>query len=138
MARYDPTLFCVITRTQELALAQAEQADREIRAGRYRGPLHGVPYGIKDLFATRGIRTTWGAKPFENQVFDYDATAAVERLRDAGAVLIAKLSSGELAIDDIWSPAHPEHGRRPFSGRKLPPDAGVGRSRGHEALSSAS
>lgn len=115
LARYDPKLFCVITRTEELALRQAEQADREIRAGRYRGPLHGVPYGIKDLFATRGIRTTWGAKPFENQVFDYDATA-VERLRDAGAVLIAKLSSGELAIDDLWfggrtrNPWNPEKG----------------------------
>ena len=115
LARHDPKLFCVITRTEELALAQAEQADREIGVGRYKGPLHGIPYGIKDLFATRGIRTTWGAKPFENQVFDYDATA-VERLRGAGAVLIAKLTSGELAIDDIWfggrtrNPWNPEKG----------------------------
>ncbi len=115
LARFDPKLFCVITRTEELALAQAERADREIGAGRYKGPLHGVPYGIKDLFATRGIRTTWGAKPFENQVFDHDATA-VERLRDAGAVLIAKLTSGELAIGDLWfggrtrNPWNPEKG----------------------------
>jgi len=115
LARFDGVLHCVVTRTDDLALAQAEQADREIRAQRYRGPLHGVPYGLKDLFATRGIRTTWGAKPFENQVPDYDATV-VERLRDAGAVLIAKLATGELAIGDLWfggrtrNPWNPEKG----------------------------
>ena len=115
LSRHDASLHCVVTLTEELALAQAEQADREIRAGRYRGPLHGVPYGLKDLFATRGIRTTWGARPYEGQVLDYDATV-VEKLREAGAVLIAKLTSGELAIGDVWfggqtrNPWNPEKG----------------------------
>jgi Asp-tRNA(Asn)/Glu-tRNA(Gln) amidotransferase A subunit family amidase len=90
-----------VTLTEELALAQAAQADREIRAGRYKGPLHGIPWGAKDLFATKGIPTTWGAGPFQNQIFDYDATI-VERLRDAGAVLVAKLSMGALAQGDNW------------------------------------
>src|SRR5205823_4326748 len=75
---------------------QARAADREIKAGRYRGPLHGVPYGAKDLAATRGIPTTWGAEPYRHQVFDYDATM-VRKLRDAGAVLVAKLAMVELA-----------------------------------------
>jgi Asp-tRNA(Asn)/Glu-tRNA(Gln) amidotransferase A subunit family amidase len=101
LKRHDATLFCVVTFTEELARAQAEQADQEIRAGTYRGPLHGIPYGIKDLFSAKGILTTWGAKPYANQVFDYDATAVV-RLREAGAVLIAKLSTGELAVGDLW------------------------------------
>jgi Asp-tRNA(Asn)/Glu-tRNA(Gln) amidotransferase A subunit family amidase len=98
---YGPKLNCVVTLTEELALAQAAQADREIRAGGYKGPLHGIPWGAKDLFATRGIPTTWGAGPYQNQVFDYDATI-VERLRDAGAVLVAKLSMGALAQGDRW------------------------------------
>jgi Asp-tRNA(Asn)/Glu-tRNA(Gln) amidotransferase A subunit family amidase len=98
---YDHVLQCVITLTEDLALEQAEVADREIRAGTYRGPLHGVPWGVKDVFATRGIRTTWGAKPFEHQMLDFDATV-VERLRAAGAVLVAKLSTGELAGNDVW------------------------------------
>ena len=101
LMRHDPTLHCVVTLTESLALAQAEAADREIAAGRYRGPLHGIPYGIKDLFATKGIPTTWGAQPYASQVFDYDATA-VSRLREAGAVLVAKLSTGELAVGDLW------------------------------------
>jgi len=101
LKKFGPKLNCVVTLTEELALAQAAQADREIRAGRYKGPLHGVPWGAKDLFATKGIPTTWGAKPYENQVFDYDATI-VERLRDAGAVLVAKLSMGALAQGDRW------------------------------------
>jgi Asp-tRNA(Asn)/Glu-tRNA(Gln) amidotransferase A subunit family amidase len=101
LKRFAPKLNCVVTLTEELALAQAAQADREIRAGRYRGPLHGIPYGAKDLFATRGIRTTWGAEPFENQMIPYDATAIV-RMRDAGAVLIAKLSMGALAQGGLW------------------------------------
>ena len=101
LKKYGPALNCVVTVTEELALAQAAQADREIRAGRYKGPLHGVPWGAKDLFATKGIPTTWGAAPFQNQVFDYDATI-VERLRDAGAVLVAKLSLGALAQGDRW------------------------------------
>jgi Asp-tRNA(Asn)/Glu-tRNA(Gln) amidotransferase A subunit family amidase len=98
---HGPKLFNVVTLTEELALQQAAAADREIRAGRYRGPLHGIPWGAKDLFATKGIRTTWGAKPYENQVIDYDATV-VERLRDAGAVLVAKLSMGALAQGGDW------------------------------------
>jgi Asp-tRNA(Asn)/Glu-tRNA(Gln) amidotransferase A subunit family amidase len=94
-------LNCVVTLTEELALAQAAQADREIRAGRYKGPLHGIPWGAKDLFATKGIPTTWGAGPYQNQILEYDATI-VERLRDAGAVLVAKLSMGALAQGDRW------------------------------------
>ncbi len=101
LKKHGPALNCVVTLTEELALAQAAQADREIRAGRYKGPLHGIPWGAKDLFATKGIPTTWGAAPFQNQVFDYDATI-VERLRDAGAVLVAKLSLGALAQGDRW------------------------------------
>ncbi len=101
LKKYGPKLNCVVTLTESLALAQAAEADREIRAGRYRGPLHGIPWGAKDLFATRGIPTTWGAGPFREQIFDYDATV-VERLRDAGAVLVAKLSMGALAQGDRW------------------------------------
>ena len=101
LTRLDSRLSCVITLASSLALEQAAQADADIKAGRRHGPLHGVPYGIKDLFATKGIRTTWGAKPYEHQVFDYDATV-VERLRAAGAVLVAKLTTGELAIGDLW------------------------------------
>ena len=74
LKRFSPKLNCVITLTEDLALEQAARADREIRSGKYRGPLHGIPYGAKDLFATRSIPTTWGAGPFEKQVFDYDAT----------------------------------------------------------------
>ena len=101
LKKHGPALNCVVTLTEELALQQAAQADKEIKAGRYRGPLHGIPWGAKDLFATKGILTTWGAAPYQNQVFDYDATV-VERLRDAGAVLVAKLSLGALAQGDNW------------------------------------
>jgi Asp-tRNA(Asn)/Glu-tRNA(Gln) amidotransferase A subunit family amidase len=99
--RFDPKLRCVITITEAHALAQAKQADREIAAGKYRGPLHGIPYGVKDLLDTAGIATTWGAEPFRNRVPAHDA-AVVERLNQAGAVLIAKLSLGALALNDIW------------------------------------
>jgi Asp-tRNA(Asn)/Glu-tRNA(Gln) amidotransferase A subunit family amidase len=115
LKRHDSTLHCVVTLTEDLALAQAAEADAEIRAGKYRGPLHGIPYGIKDLFAAKGVLTTWGAKPYANQVFDYDATA-VTRMREAGAVLVVKLSTGELAIGDLWfrartrNPWNPERG----------------------------
>ena len=101
LEKYNPRLNCVVTLTRELAMAQAAQADREIKAGRYKGPLHGIPWGAKDLFATKGIPTTWGAGPYKSQVFDYDATV-VERLREAGAVLVAKLSMGALAQGDRW------------------------------------
>jgi len=101
LKRYGPKLLCVVTLTEEIALKQAAEADREIKAGKYRGPLHGIPCGIKDLFATKGIKTTWGAEPFRDQVIDYDSTV-VERLRDAGAVLLAKLSMGALAQGGRW------------------------------------
>src|SRR5947207_6099467 len=96
LEKVGPKLGAVVTITRDLALKQARAADREIKAGRYRGPLHGVPYGAKDLLATRGIPTTWGAEPYKDQVFDYDATA-VRKLREAGAVLVAKLAMVELA-----------------------------------------
>ncbi len=101
IARLDPQLRCVITLTRDLALEQAQRADREIAAGRYRGPLHGVPWGAKDLLDTAGIRTTYGAEPFEERVPQSDA-AVVRRLDAAGAVLIAKLSLGALALNDVW------------------------------------
>lgn len=91
-----PKLGAVVTITRDLALKESRQADEEIKAGRYRGPLHGIPYGIKDLVATRGIPTTWGAEPYRNQVFDFDGTI-VQKLRVAGAVLTAKLAMVELA-----------------------------------------
>jgi Asp-tRNA(Asn)/Glu-tRNA(Gln) amidotransferase A subunit family amidase len=101
LKKYGPKLLCVVTLTEELALKQAEDAEREIKRGKYRGPLHGIPCGIKDLFATKGIKTTWGAEPYRDQMIDYDATV-VERLRDAGAVLVAKLSMGALAMGGRW------------------------------------
>src|SRR4051812_32502386 len=101
LKKYGDQLHCVVTLTEELALAQAAAADKEIKAGKYRGPLHGVPFGVKDLFDTKGIKTTWGAKPYENRVAQIDATI-VERLRDAGAVLCAKLSMGALAQGGVW------------------------------------
>jgi Asp-tRNA(Asn)/Glu-tRNA(Gln) amidotransferase A subunit family amidase len=101
LKRFGPRLNCVVTLTEDLALQQAERADLELTAGHYRGPLHGIPWGAKDLLATKGIRTTFGAKPYENHVLDYDATV-VKRLEDAGAVLVAKLSMGELAMGDVW------------------------------------
>jgi Asp-tRNA(Asn)/Glu-tRNA(Gln) amidotransferase A subunit family amidase len=101
IAQFDSKLRCVITLTSELALAQARQADKEIAAGHYRGPLHGIPWGGKDLLDTAGIPTTYGAEPYRNRVPAQDA-AVVKRLHDAGAVLIAKLSLGALALNDIW------------------------------------
>ena len=101
LQRFDPKLRCVITLTRDLALSQAQQADREIAAGHYRGPLHGIPWGAKDLLDTAGIPTTYGAEPYRNRVPAQDA-AVVKRLHDAGAVLVAKLSLGALALNDIW------------------------------------
>jgi Asp-tRNA(Asn)/Glu-tRNA(Gln) amidotransferase A subunit family amidase len=101
LKRLDPKILAVVTLTEERALEAAERADREIAAGTYRGPLHGIPWGAKDLLATRGYRTTWGSVPFKEQVIDEDATV-VERLDRAGAVLVAKLSLGELAMGDVW------------------------------------
>jgi Asp-tRNA(Asn)/Glu-tRNA(Gln) amidotransferase A subunit family amidase len=101
LKKYGPKLECVITLTEELALEQARRADGEIAAGRYRGPLHGIPWGAKDLLAVRGYKTTWGAMPYEYQVIDEDATV-VKRLEEAGAVLVAKLTLGALAWGDVW------------------------------------
>ncbi|GAH10268.1 unnamed protein product, partial [marine sediment metagenome] len=101
LKKYDPVLHCVVTLTEELALKQAHQADQEIAAGRYRGPLHGIPWGAKDLIAYPGYKTTWGATPFKDQVIDIKATVA-QRLEQAGAVLVAKLSLGALAMGDKW------------------------------------
>ncbi len=99
--RFDPKLRCIITLTKDLAFAQAKKADAEIAAGKYRGPLHGIPWGGKDLLDTAGIRTTYGAEPYRDRVPTADA-AVVRRLHDAGAVLLAKLSLGALALNDIW------------------------------------
>jgi Asp-tRNA(Asn)/Glu-tRNA(Gln) amidotransferase A subunit family amidase len=99
--QFDPKLHCIITLTRDLALAQAKKADQEIAAGKYRGPLHGIPWGGKDLIDTAGIPTTYGAEPFRDRVPTEDA-AVVKRLHAAGAVLIAKLSLGALALNDIW------------------------------------
>src|SRR5882762_819791 len=101
LKKYDPTLKFVVTLTEERALAQAKQVDAEIAAGKYRGPLHGLPWGAKDLLATKGYRTTWGAGGFESQMIDEDATV-VKRLDEAGAVLVAKLTLGALALGDVW------------------------------------
>ena len=115
LKKHDPTLFAVISLTEERALRLARAADEEIARGRYRGPLHGIPWGAKDLFATKGYKTTWGAGPYRDQVIDADATV-VRRLDDAGAVLVAKLTMGELARGDRWfgertrNPWWPEQG----------------------------
>jgi Asp-tRNA(Asn)/Glu-tRNA(Gln) amidotransferase A subunit family amidase len=101
LKRFDPLLRCVVTLTEELALKQAARADREIAEGRYRGPLHGIPWGAKDLIAYPGYPTTWGATPFRNRVIDVKATVAA-RVEEAGAVLVAKLSLGALAMGDQW------------------------------------
>lgn len=146
LKQYGPKLVCVVTLTEDLALKQAESADAEIKKGRYRGPLHGIPWGAKDLFATKDIKTTWGAEPFRNQVIDYDATV-VERLRDAGAVLVAKLSMGALAQGPKWfggvtrNPWDPDDVRQGSSGSSAGPAAAtaaglVGFSIGTETLGS--
>lgn len=115
LKRYDPILFFVITLTEDRALAQAKEADRAIAAGKYRGPLHGIPWGAKDLLAVKGYKTTWGAAPYKDQMIDEDATV-VKRLDAAGAVLVAKLTLGALAEGDIWfggttrNPWNPEQG----------------------------
>ncbi len=101
LQQFDPKLHCVITLTGDLALQQARRADQEIAAGKYRGPLHGIPWGAKDLLDTAGIPTTYGAEPFRNRV-PHENAAVVKRLQDAGAVLVAKLSLGALALNDVW------------------------------------
>ncbi|MBM3875917.1 MAG: amidase [Verrucomicrobia bacterium] len=101
LKKYGPHLDCVVTLTEELALAQARRADAEIRRGKYRGPLHGIPYGAKDLLAVRGYKTTWGSVAYQDQVIEADAEV-IKRLEAAGAVLVAKLTLGELALGDVW------------------------------------
>jgi Asp-tRNA(Asn)/Glu-tRNA(Gln) amidotransferase A subunit family amidase len=101
LKKYGPRLECVVTLTEDLAMAQARKADGEIAAGRWRGPLHGIPWGAKDLLATKGIRTTWGSRPYAEHVPESNATV-VDRLEAAGAVLVAKLTMGELAWGDVW------------------------------------
>jgi len=101
LKRHGPTLECVVTLTEERALRQARRADQEMAMGRYRGPLHGIPWGAKDLLAVRGYPTTWGARPYEDQVIESDAEV-VSRLDQAGAVLVAKLTLGALAMGDVW------------------------------------
>jgi len=143
LKKYDPVLHCVVTLTEELALKQAADADAEIKAGKYRGPLHGIPWGAKDLLATRGIKTTWGATPYKDQVIDMDATV-VERLNAAGAVLVAKLSMGALAQGGVWfggSTRNPWNTERSSSGSSAGPGSAtaaglVGFSIGTETLGS--
>jgi Asp-tRNA(Asn)/Glu-tRNA(Gln) amidotransferase A subunit family amidase len=101
LKRYDPRLLCVVNLTEDIALRQAREADEEIAAGRYRGPLHGIPYGLKDLFAVRGTKTTWGMTPYRDRVIDMDSTVYT-KLTEAGAVLVAKLSTGALAVTARW------------------------------------
>jgi len=143
LKKYDEKLKCVISLTEELAFEQARRADKEIAAGRYRGPLHGIPWGAKDLLAVKGYKTTWGAMPFKEQVIDCDATV-VKRLEKAGAVLIAKLTLGALAMGDVWfggktrNPWNPEKGSSGSSaGPASATSAGcVGFSIGSETLGS--
>ena len=99
--KYDPILHCVITITEERALKQAKLMDEEIKAGMYRGILHGIPFGVKDLLATKDYKTTWGSVPFKDQMIDEDATV-IKKLEEAGAVLVSKLTMGELAWGDVW------------------------------------
>lgn len=101
LKKHDPGLNCVVNLTEELALKQARRADQEIKSGKYKGPLHGIPWGVKDIFATRDYPTTWGAEPYKDRVLDFEATV-VRRLEEAGAVLVAKLALGELATGDKW------------------------------------
>jgi Asp-tRNA(Asn)/Glu-tRNA(Gln) amidotransferase A subunit family amidase len=101
LRRYDPRLLCVVNLTEDLALRQARRADEEIAAGTYRGPLHGIPWGLKDLFAVRGTKTTWGMTPYRDRIIDLDSSVYT-RLTAAGAILVAKLSTGALAVTARW------------------------------------
>jgi Asp-tRNA(Asn)/Glu-tRNA(Gln) amidotransferase A subunit family amidase len=143
LKKHDPTLHCVVTLTEELALKQADRADQEIAAGRYRGPLHGIPWGAKDLISHPGYKTTWGAAPFKDQTLDVQATVA-RRLEEAGAVLVAKLSLGALAMNDRWfggqtrNPWDPAQGSSGSSAGSASAAAGglVGFALGSETLGS--
>src|SRR5260370_12380025 len=146
LKKYGPKLLCVVTLTEDLAMKQAQDADNDLKRGKYRGPLHGIPWGAKDLFATKGIKTTWGAEPYRDQVIDYDCTV-VERLREAGAVLVAKLSMGALAQGPRWfggvtrNPWVPDESQQGSSGSSAGPASAtaaglVGFSIGTETLGS--
>ncbi len=143
LVRYDEILHCVVTRTEERALRQAAEADRQIAAGRYLGPLHGIPYGVKDLLSVRDYPTTWGAAVYKDRVLDTTATV-VERLDAAGAILVAKLAMGELGLNDTWfrgrtrNPWRPSHGSSGSSaGSAVSTAAGlVGFAIGHETMGS--
>ncbi|HEV8188556.1 MAG TPA: amidase [Pyrinomonadaceae bacterium] len=146
LKKYGTKLLCVVTLTEDLALKQAAAADAEIKRGKYRGPLHGIPWGAKDLFATKGIKTTWGAEPYRDQMIDYDSTV-VARLNEAGAVLVAKLSMGALAQGARWfagvtrNPWQPDEAQTGSSGSSAGPAAAtagglVGFSIGTETLGS--
>lgn len=101
LKKFNDSLLCVISFTEDIAMNEARQADKEIAAGKYRGPLHGIPYGLKDLFSVKGTKTTWGAAPYKNQVREEDAFV-YSQLKKAGAVLIAKFTLGALAMGDVW------------------------------------
>ncbi|MEG8946200.1 amidase [Rosettibacter firmus] len=101
LKKFGPKLYSVVTLTEERALEEAKKADEEIAQGKYRGMLHGIPYGVKDLLSTKKYKTTWGAEPYQDQIIDEDATV-IKKLHDAGAVLVAKLSLGALAWGDVW------------------------------------
>jgi Asp-tRNA(Asn)/Glu-tRNA(Gln) amidotransferase A subunit family amidase len=146
LKKYGTKLLCVVTLTEDLALKQAAAADAEIKRGKYRGPLHGIPWGAKDLFATKGIKTTWGAEPYRDQMIDYDSTV-VARLNEAGAVLVAKLSMGALAQGARWfagvtrNPWQPDEAQTGSSGSSAGPAAAtagglVGFAIGTETLGS--
>lgn len=145
LERYDPLLHCVVTLTSERALAQASAMDAELARGNYRGPLHGIPWGAKDLLAVKGYPTTWGAEPYRTQTFDEDATV-VQRLDAAGAVLVAKLTLGALAMGDLWfggrtrNPWKPEQGSSGSSAGSASATAAglVGFAIGSETLGSIS
>ncbi|MBE3124994.1 MAG: amidase [Acidobacteria bacterium] len=130
LKKYDPILHCVVSLTEDLALEQAALADKEIASGRYRGPLHGVPWGAKDLLAVKGFKTTFGASPFKDQTIDRNATV-YDRLTEAGAVLVAKLTLGALAMGDRWfggqtkSPWDPKNPGQGSSGSSAGPAASV-------------
>ena len=136
--KYNDKLNCVVTFLDDVALAQAKQADAEIAAGKYKGPLHGIPWGAKDIIAVKGYKTTWGSGAYKDQMIDEDASV-VEMLRDAGAVLLAKLTSGELAQGDQWfggqtkNPWNTEAGIERIVGRSGIGDRGRAASRSGSA-----
>jgi Asp-tRNA(Asn)/Glu-tRNA(Gln) amidotransferase A subunit family amidase len=115
LKKYSPQLYCTVTITEQLALEQAKRADAELKQGKYRGPLHGIPYGAKDLLAKSGYKTTWGAVPYKDQTIDMDATV-IRKLEEAGAVLCGKMTLGALAMGDVWFGGKTRNPWKPESG----------------------